>query len=93
MPISIPLDEYFVSLEKRLRNLGLDAVSILRHLMVALECRVCPRTAGRHFVVWACIRCCCYCALGSDDDRDELVAIDMGGTSCDMSITRGGSRC
>ena len=85
------LDEYFVSLEKRLRNLGLDASLYITasnggtlSVESARERPVDTLLSGPASGVVA------TCALGSDDDRDELVAIDMGGTSCDMSITRGG---
>ena len=85
------LDEYFVSLEKRLRNLGLDTSLYITasnggtlSVESARERPVDTLLSGPASGVVA------TCALGSDDDRDELVAIDMGGTSCDMSITRGG---
>ena len=85
------LDEYYVSLANRLTKLGLDASLYITasnggtlSVESARQRPVDTLLSGPASGVVA------TCALGADDKRDELVAIDMGGTSCDMSITRAG---
>ena len=85
------LDKYYVSLANRLTKLGLDASLYITasnggtlSVESARQRPVDTLLSGPASGVVA------TCALGADDKRDELVAIDMGGTSCDMSITRAG---
>ena len=85
------LDKYYVSLANRLIKLGLDASLYITasnggtlSVESARQRPVDTLLSGPASGVVA------TCALGADDKRDELVAIDMGGTSCDMSITRAG---
>ena len=85
------LDAYYDSLARRLKALGLEASLYITasnggtlSVESARERPVDTLLSGPASGVVA------TCALGSDDHHDELVAIDMGGTSCDMSITRNG---
>ncbi|GIT26082.1 MAG: hypothetical protein CM1200mP41_21260 [Gammaproteobacteria bacterium] len=81
------LDAYYDSLARRLKALGLEASLYITasnggtlSVESARERPVDTLLSGPASGVVA------TCALGADDHHDELVAIDMGGTSCDMSI-------
>ena len=85
------LDEYYVSLERRLSKLGLDAsLYITASNGGALSVESARQRPVDTLLSGPASGVVATCALGADDQRDELVAIDMGGTSCDMSITRAG---
>lgn len=84
------LDSYYRRLEERLRGLGLKADLYITasnggtlSIQSARERPVDTLLSGPASGVVAA------CALSADVGHDDLVAIDMGGTSCDMSVTRG----
>jgi N-methylhydantoinase A len=85
------LDSYYARLEQRFQSLGVEASLYITgsnggtlSVESARQRPVDTLLSGPASGVVA------TCSLGDHEKRRELVAIDMGGTSCDMSITRNG---
>ncbi len=85
------LDSYYERLEQRLKSVGVEASLYITgsnggtlSVESARQRPVDTLLSGPASGVVA------TCSLGSQEERSELVAIDMGGTSCDMSITQNG---
>lgn len=85
------LDSYYARLEQRLKSIGVEASLYITgsnggtlSVESARQRPVDTLLSGPASGVVA------TCSLGDHEQRNDLVAIDMGGTSCDMSITRNG---